>query len=235
MAGADPPAPPSRRVAVRARRHDGGREASAGRMIDRLEAKGWVERRAQPATGGSSASISRRRPSACTGASGASPRRRSRMRSPICRRGRARSSAAAGAREEEARRGGRRRRDERRSLCAARARAARTATTGAWRHEEACVRWRCSACRRWCWPARWCSGCRAAAMPRPRTRSSRPTSRRSPARSPGRIVEVRVRDHADGRGRRRAGAPRSRALSARARQGGSRGRLARAPASSSSR
>jgi DNA-binding MarR family transcriptional regulator len=45
MARADAALPPPGRLAVRIRRHDGDRGATAGRLVDRLEAKGWVERR----------------------------------------------------------------------------------------------------------------------------------------------------------------------------------------------
>ena len=58
-------------------------KASAGRMIDRLEARAGSSAEARTATGASSGSTSRRKPSGCTGASGASPRRRSTTRSPI--------------------------------------------------------------------------------------------------------------------------------------------------------
>ena len=69
-------------------------KATAGRMIDRLVANGWVERRTQRRRPARQARLSdARKPNGCTSASGASPKQRSTPRSPISPRGRASSSS----------------------------------------------------------------------------------------------------------------------------------------------
>jgi hypothetical protein len=64
-------------------------KATAGRMIDRLVANGWVERRSQPDDRRVNGFISRRKPSGSTNGSGASPKPPSKMPSqPFAQEGR---------------------------------------------------------------------------------------------------------------------------------------------------
>ena len=67
-------------------------KATAGRMIDRLVANGWVERRtARDDRRVKRVYLSPRMPSACTSGSGGSPKKRSMRGWPIWRRGNASS------------------------------------------------------------------------------------------------------------------------------------------------
>ena len=66
-------------------------KATAGRMIDRLVANGWVERRAQPGDRRVKRVYLTPKPNGCTSASGGSLRTRLKPRLPICPPGRASS------------------------------------------------------------------------------------------------------------------------------------------------
>ena len=154
-------------------------------MIDRLEAKGWVERRGaerRPARQARLSHAGSRARAQAHLAHRRSDRRRRAGRSLGA--GERAADAAARAREEEPRRGRRRAcRPERRWPRRGRA-SARTATTGASRRESGSAPAR--AVRRAGAGDRRRADVLAAGRPlrrRPRTPSSRPTSRRSPARS----------------------------------------------------
>ena len=198
--------------------------ASAGRMIDRLEANGWVERRAQDGDRRvkrvyltpEAERVHRRiwRVAEATvddALADLSAREGAQLRALL---GRVKKNliAVVG------------RRCERRRLRAARRRAARIATTGAWRREElphigAVRRAGAGAGRR----ADVLAAGRPLRRDRERLRQGRHRADRERGRRPHRRGARARPCHS--RGRRRAGAARSRALSARARQGRSRNRF----------
>ena len=164
-------------------------KATAGRMIDRLEANGWVERRAQPGD--------RRVKRVYLTAEAERVHKRiwrvaeatvEAALADLSARESKQLFALAAARQGDA---GLRRRwsGKGRRPCAAGRQAGfartRAATTGGSRRDAAPAktgadrRARARRCRR-----AWRSGCRAAATSRPRTPSSRPTSPRSPVKFP---------------------------------------------------